>query len=564
MKKITGAEAFVKCLEKEGVATIFGIPGGVLLPIFDALYKSSLDVVLMRHEQCAAHAADGYARTTGKIGVCIATSGPGATNVVTGIANAYMDSIPIVCFTGQVATSVIGTDAFQEADITGITMPITKHNYLVKDARDLPRVIREAFHIAGTGRPGPVVIDIPVDVAKVEIDFEYPSKVDLPGYKPTVHGNIRQISKAAKAMQQAHRPLIFCGGGVITSEAEKELAELARYLNIPVSSTLMGKGGFPETDDLFIGMPGMHGPRYANYAINEADVLIALGMRFDDRVTGKLDEFAIKAKIVHVDIDPAEISKNVEVDIPVVGDVKSVLTGMLEIVKKDGKDAITDRGPWLERIAGWKKDNPLKIDTDRLTVELIITKIYEQTRGINAIIATGVGQHQMWTAQYYPMDHARRFVSSGGLGTMGFGLPSSIGAQIGNPDAKVVCIDGDGSFQMVLQDLATCAGRKLPIIFAIMNNGFLGMVRQWQELFYGHRYSSVDLKNTGSPDFVKLADAYGLNGIRVTKPQEIDGALKEALKSDKATIIDFVVEPEENVFPMVAPGAPISDMIGGE
>lgn len=564
MTKITGAEAFVKCLEKEDVKTLFGIPGGVLLPIFDAIYASDLDLVLMRHEQCAAHAADGFARTTGKVGVCIATSGPGATNLVTGIANAFMDSIPIVCFTGQVASTVIGTDFFQEADITGITMPITKHNYLVKDVHDLPRIIKEAFHIASTGRPGPVVVDIPVDVARAEIAFSYPESVDLPGYKPTVRGNARQIAKAVKVMQKAERPLILCGGGIIRSSAHHELTELAGFMRIPVISTLMGKGGFPETDPLFYGMPGMHGTRYANYGINEADWLIALGMRFDDRVTGKLDEFAPHAKVIHVDIDPAEIGKNIDVDIPVVGDVKSVLTSMLHLVKKEGKDLIVDRQPWLDKLNAWKKDYPLLVPEEKLTVEFIISKIYELTKKKDTIITTGVGQHQMWASQYYLCDRPNTFVSSGGLGTMGFGLPSAIGAQTGNPDALVFCIDGDGSFQMVLQDLATCAYRKLPINFAIMNNGFLGMVRQWQELFYGKRYCSVNLRETGTPDFLKLADAYCLHGIRVTKPEEVEPAIKEAIKMPVATIMDFVVEREENVYPMVAPGAPISKMIGGE
>lgn len=564
MKKMTGAEALIECLKKEGAKTVFGIPGGVLLPIFDALYSSDIDVVLMRHEQCAAHAADGFARTTGQVGVCIATSGPGATNVVTGIANAYMDSIPIVCITGQVATSVIGTDAFQEADITGITMPITKHNYLVKNAHDLPRVMKEAFHIARTGRPGPVVVDIPVDVARAEIGFTYPETVDLPGYKPTVRGNVRQITKAVKAMIRAERPLIFCGGGVVRSGAEEELTDFAIAMKIPVVSTLMGKGGFPETHELSLGMSGMHGGRFANYAVNEADLLIALGMRFDDRVTGKLDEFAPNAKVVHVDIDPAEIGKNIDVDIPVVGDIKSVLHGMLALVKKEGLSEMADRSPWLNKIAEWKRMHPLLVDDTRLTVEFIIHKIYELTKDKHPIIATGVGQHQMWTAQYFPFEKPNRFVSSGGLGTMGFGLPSAIGAQVGNPNTPVFCIDGDGSFQMVLQDLATCAGRKLPIKFAIMNNGYLGMVRQWQELFYGKRYSSVDLRSTGTPDFLKLADAYGLHGIRITKPEEVEPAIKEAMKMQIATIMDFVVEREENVFPMVAPGAPIRDMIGGE
>lgn len=580
--KLTGAEAVVKSLEKEGVEYIFGIPGGPLLFIHDALYNSKIRHILMRHEQCAAHAADGYARATGKVGVCMATSGPGATNLVTGIANAYMDSIPIVAITGQVSTPVIGTDAFQEADITGITLPIVKHSYLVKDARELPQTIKEAFYIASTGRPGPVLIDIPKDISQVTIDYKYPEHVDLPGYKPTYRGHAKQIKEAARVILEAERPIIYAGGGIIISNASEELHELTELTQIPVTTTLMGIGAFPGTHPLYLGMLGMHGTKYANYAMSETDLIIGIGVRFDDRVTGKLSEFARNARIIHIDIDPAEISKNVPAHIPIVGDAKNVLPALIGAIKKLlGEKEMPNRSAWHQQIKDWKKKYPLHYEQDRIIKpEFVIEQIYELTKNKYTIITTGVGQNQMWAAQYYKVTRPRTFLSSGGLGTMGFGMPAAIGAQFGCPDATVVVIDGDGSFQMVSQDLATAVINQLPINICILNNGYLGMVRQWQELFYDKHYLNVCLMadvtcppkcNTPSekcppysPDFVKLAEAYGAMGLRATKPEEVKPALKKAFSSSAPAVIDFVVAREEDIFPMVAPGAPISQMIGGE
>lgn len=560
--KITGAQSLIKSLEKVGVEIIFGYPGGVVLPIYDAILDSKIKHVLVRHEQVAAHAADGYSRATGKVGVCMATSGPGATNLVTGIANAYMDSIPIVAITGQVASHVIGTDAFQEADITGITSPIVKHNYLVQDADDIPRIVSEAFHLASTGRPGPVLIDVPVDISKSPTNFKFPEKVELAGYKPTLKANIKQVKEAIKLIAKAEKPVFFVGGGVVKSEAWKELYELAELTEIPVTATLMGKGVFPETHHLSLGMPGMHGGRYANYALMECDLIIAVGVRFDDRVTGKVDTFAPKAKIIHADVDPAEIGKNVAVDIPIVGDAKSVLSGMLDEIKKNN-DKIVDKKSWLAQIAKWKLKYPLHYQQDKnLRPEYVVEMISELTKDRKTIITTGVGQNQMWAAQHYKATKPRSFISSGGLGTMGFGLPAAIGAQFGEPDACVIDIDGDGSLQMVSQDLATISHNKLPITIALLNNGYLGMVRQWQELFYNRRYSQVDLR-VGTPDFVKLAEAYGIKGVRVTKKDEVKPALKKAINANYPVLIDFMVEREECVFPMVAPGASIDEMLGG-
>ncbi len=562
--KITAAQALIKSLEKEGVEIIFGYPGGATLPIYDALYDSKVKHILVRHEQCAAHAADGYARVTGKVGVCMATSGPGATNLVTGIANAYMDSIPIVAITGQVPTAVIGTDAFQEADITGITLPVVKHNYLVKDAKELPAVIKEAFHIAGTGRPGPVLIDIPRDVSQTLIDYKYPEQVNLPGYKPTYRGHAKQINQAAYEIIQAKKPVIYAGGGIISSNAAEELKEFAELIEAPVTTTLMGKGAFPETHRLSLGMLGMHGTRYANYAMSEVDLLIAVGARFDDRVTGKLSEFAKGAQVIHIDVDPAEISKNVKAHIPIVGDAKAVLHSLIGVIKKLlEKEKMPDKKEWHKKIEEWKKKHPLSYEQgEAIKPEFIVEQIYELTKDRETIITTGVGQNQMWAAQYYKFTKPRTLVSSGGLGTMGFGLPSAIGAQFGCPDALVFDIDGDGSLQMVSQDLATVAYNKLPIKIAILNNGYLGMVRQWQELFYKRRYCQVDLA-VGTPDFVKLADAYGIKGLRACRPNEVKSTLKEAIETPGPVLIDFLVEREENVYPMVAPGAPISQMMGG-
>lgn len=560
MSKISGAQALIKSFKNEGVEVIFGFPGGRVLPIYDALFDSDITHILVRHEQCAAHAADGYARATGKVGVCLATSGPGSTNLMTGIANAYMDSIPIVAITGQVSTNVIGTDAFQEADTTGISAPITKHNYLVKDAEDLPRIIKEAFYIASSGRPGPVLIDIPDDVSKMMIDFKYSDEVSLPGYKPTIKGHAKQIKQAANLLYEAKRPVIMAGGGVISSNASGELTDLANQLNIPVTATLMGKGCFPEDSPLSLQMPGMHGTRYANYALTEADVILAVGVRFDDRVTGKISEFAPKARIIHIDIDPAEIGKNVRVDVPIVGDAKNVLSAFLAAYLKIAeKTGMPDRKVWLDLIAEWKEKYPLKYKfTDVIKPEYVIEQIFEMTGG-DAIVTTEVGQNQMWAAQYYTALKPRTFISSGGLGTMGFGFPAAIGAQFGRRDKIVFDIAGDGSFQMVSQELATAVINHLPVKVAIMNNGYLGMVRQWQELLYKRRYSHTCLESC--PDFVKLAEAYGAVGLRATKPQEVKPVLEQAINNGQVTVIDFRIEREENVFPMVTPGSAINYML---
>ncbi|MDK2891791.1 acetolactate synthase large subunit [Methanohalophilus sp.] len=552
-ERMTGARAIIESLYREGVEVIFGYPGGVLLPLYDELYDADIRHILVRHEQAAAHAAEGYARATGKVGVCLATSGPGATNLVTGIANAYMDSIPMVAFTGQVPRSLLGNDAFQEADITGITMPITKHNYLVQNANDLPRIIKEAFHIASTGRPGPVLIDLPKDVTTDEIDFYYPDKVDLRGYKPTFKGNLQQVKKAASAIAKSSRPLIYAGGGIISSGAHEELLKFAEIIQAPVTTTLTGISSFPSGHPLYLGMPGMHGTKYANYAIQESDLLIAVGARFDDRVTGKVQSFAPNAKIIHIDIDPAEISKNVTVDIPIVGDAKNVLASLIKHVKK------TERKEWIDKIQEWRDAYPLHYikEKNNLKPQFILEQINEVCD--DAIIVTEVGQHQMWTAQYYKFKEPRTFISSGGLGTMGYGFPAAIGAKIGRPDKVVFNIAGDGSFQMNLQELATAMQDDIPVIVAIMNNGYLGMVRQWQELFFDKRYSFTCIK--GSVDFVKLAEAYGALGIRVTKEDEVKPAIEKAIKSNKPAVIDFIVECEENVSPMVPAGAAINEIL---
>ena len=549
-----GAELFVDCLEKEKVGVMFGYPGGAVLDIFDVLDKSPIRFILVRHEQCAAHAADGYARATGRVGVCIATSGPGATNLVTGIATAYMDSVPIVAFTGQVPTPMIGNDAFQEADITGITRPITKHNYLVKNVDDLPRIIREAFHIASTGRPGPVLIDIPKDVQRGETDVKWQKAMDIRSYRPTYEGHIKQIQKVATAIYEAKRPVIYAGGGVIISGAHRELKELTEKTGIPVTTTLLGLGAFPETHSLSLKMLGMHGTRYANYAIMESDLIISIGARFDDRITGKLSEFAPHAKIIHIDIDPTAISKRVHVDIPVVGDAKRVLTQLNKIVKKANyKD-------WIKKIEGWKEKYPLAYeDNKELKPEYVVEKIYEVTKG-KAIIATEVGQNQMWAAQFYKYTKPRTLLSSGGLGTMGYGFPAAIGAKVGCPDKIVIDIAGDGSFQMNIQELMTAVSNDIQVKVAILNNSFLGMVRQWQELFYDRRYAATPLPG---PDFVKVAEAYGAVGIRVTKKKDVVSALKKAISTPKPVVIDFQVAQEENVFPMVPAGASLTQMIGG-
>ena len=550
-----GSEIFLESLKREGVEVMFGYPGGQVLPIFDSLYDSDIKFILTRHEQGAAHAADGYARATGKVGVCLATSGPGATNLVTGIANAYMDSIPMVAITGQVKSFLIGNDAFQEADVTGITRPITKHNYLVKDVKDLARIIREAFYIASTGRPGPVLIDIPSDIQLMDAEFIWPKNVEIRSYNPTLFGHPGQIKKAAKLIAAAKKPIIYAGGGVITSGAHKELKMLAEKINAPLTWTLMGIGAFPATHELSLGMLGMHGTAYANHAIMESDLIIAVGARFDDRVTGRLDAFAPYAKIIHIDVDPSSISKNVNVHIPIVGDAKNILIELLRDIKKAPNTC-----DWLKTVEGWKKKYPLVYKNDgALKPQYIIEQIYEVTEG-DAIITTEVGQNQMWAAQWYKYTAPRTFISSGGLGTMGFGLPAAMGVKIGCPDKTVFDIAGDGSIQMNIQELMTCVANKINVKIAILNNGYLGMVRQWQELFYKRRYSQVDIT---SPDFVKLAESYGCVGIRVTKKEEVRPALEKAIATDNTVMIDFKVEPEENVFPMVPAGQAINQFIGG-
>ena len=553
-EKVNGAKALIKCMEKEGVDTLFGYPGGQIIPFYNELYDSNMRHILVRHEQAAAHAADGYARATGKTGVCVSTSGPGATNLVTGIATAYMDSVPIVALTGQVPTSMIGNDAFQEADITGITQPITKHNYLVQDAKELPRIVKEAFHIASTGRPGPVLIDLPKDVQNTEIDFYYPEKVEMRGYKPTYKGNIQQIKRAAEEILNSSMPIIYAGGGVIISNSSCELVELAETINAPVTTTLMGISSIPTDHPLYVGMLGMHGSKYANYAIQESDLIIAVGARFDDRVTGKLESFAPNARVIHIDVDPAEISKNVKVHIPIVGDAKQVLKSLNKYVKR------CNSGAWIEKINKWKKEYPLaykQMSPDVVMPQFVIEQISKVCN--DAIIVTEVGQHQMWAAQYFNYRKPRTFITSGGLGTMGYGFPAAMGAKVGRPDKTVIDIAGDGSFQMNSQELATVVQNEIPVVVVILNNGYLGMVRQWQELFYERRYSCTFIK--GSVDFVKLAEAYGALGLRAERPSEVGPAIEEAVRSGRPAVVDVIVECEANVYPMVPTGAAINEIL---
>jgi acetolactate synthase-1/2/3 large subunit len=541
-------------MAREGVEVIFGFPGGAVLPLYDTLPQfPQLRHVLVRHEQGAAHAADSYARVTGKVGVCLATSGPGATNLVTGIANAYLDSSPIIAITGQVARPFIGKDAFQEIDITGITLPITKHNYLVLDVGSLAKVMKEAFYQARSGRPGPVLIDMPRDVFTEQVEFHYPSKVDLPGYKPTFKGHPTQIKKAVKLINEAEQPVIIAGRGVNISGAYAELKQLAESAQIPVITTLLGIGCFPESHFLSYGMLGMHGMAYANMAVNATDLIIAIGMRFDDRVTGKISAFAPHARVVHIDIDPAEIGKNVRVDVPIVGDVKVILQALNKLIVP--KEHIE----WIQQLDNWRKEHPsLDIrDHDGLLPQYVVRQIYEVTRG-EAIITTGVGQNQMWAAQHYWYDKPNSLISSGGLGTMGFGLPAAIGAKIGRPDSTVWCIDGDGSLQMTIQELATIVQENLAVKIAILNNGYLGMVRQWQDLFYGKRYIATPIS---CPDFVKIAEGYCMTGLRVTRREDVAPAITQAMEHDGPFLIDFLVEPEENVYPMVPPGAAIAEVL---
>lgn len=553
--KLTGAQALLESLRHEGVEVIFGFPGGQVIPIYDALYDCDyIKHVLVRHEQGAAHAADGYARATGKVGVCLATSGPGATNLVTGIATAYMDSIPMVAITGQVRTTALGKDSFQEADITSITYPITKHNFLVKNGKDLARVIAEAFHIARSGRPGPVLIDIPMDVSSGLIDYVPVTSVDIPSYKPTTTGHPVQIKKAAKAIAEAERPVLYVGGGVVASNASEELLQLTERTHILVTNTLLGKGAIPENHVHSLGMLGMHGTAYANYAVAHCDLLIAVGARFDDRVTGKLDAFATKAKVIHIDIDPAEVGKTVHVDIPIVGDCKSILHDLLKYVKPRQETV------WNEQITRWKTEFPLHYPTDgRLYPQYVIEKLWEVSNG-QAVVATGVGQHQMWAAQFYKAQYPRQFLSSGGLGTMGFGLPAGIGAAVGRSDKPIFVIDGDGSFQMNVQEIMTAVEYKLPVKVIILNNQYLGMVRQWQELFYKQRYSGVDIQV--QPDFVMLAEAFGAVGLRCEKCEDVEATLRKAMEyDDRPVIMDFHIEREENVFPMIPAGQSIEEMM---
>ncbi len=566
MKK-SGAEILIECLKKEGVKHVFGYPGGVVLNIFDVLYdEKALELILTRHEQGAIHAADGYARVSGKVGVAIVTSGPGATNTVTGIATAAMDSIPLVVFSGQVPTMLIGNDAFQEADIVGITRPCTKHNFLVNDVKDLAKTVREAFHIASTGRPGPVLIDLPKDVTTGMTEFNWPKQVQIRSYNPTYHGNKWMTKQAAQMILKSKKPVIMAGGGAIISGAAKEVKELAELAKIPVTMTLMGLGSFPGSHKLSMGMLGMHGTYYANKAVQNADLLIGIGVRFDDRVTGRTADFAPHARIMQIDIDPTSIRKNVRVDLPVVGDVKNVLKDTLKILKEQKGQWGAVRTSWLKQIDKWKKERPLSYRTEKNVIkpEFVVEQIYEITKG-NAIICTEVGQNQMWAAQFYKYDKPRKWLSSGGLGTMGYGFPAAIGAQIACPDQLVFDIAGDGSIQMNIQELATAVLNKLPVKVAILNNGVLGMVRQWQELFFKERYSHVHLDTDTVPDFVKVAEAYGAVGLRATKPSEVMPVLKEALKIKKQPVfMDFVVDWKEKVFPMVPAGAAIDEMIFDE
>jgi acetolactate synthase-1/2/3 large subunit len=550
----------MKVLQEEGVDTIFGYPGGVVIDIFDELEKTDIRHILVRQEACAVHAADGYARAGGRVGVCLVTSGPGATNTVTGIASAYMDSIPVVIFTGQVPTHLIGNDAFQEVDIVGITRPCTKHNYLVKRTEDLARIIKEAFYLASSGRPGPVLVDIPKDVSVTQIDYKPPQKVKLRSYNPTYNPNARQLQKVVELVKGAKKPVIFAGGGVILSKASKELTELARKIQAPITTSLMGLGAFPASDPLWLGMIGMHGTYRANMSTGECDLLMGIGVRFDDRVTGRISAFATHAKIVHIDIDPTSIRKNIPVTAPVVGDCKITLAKLNKLLdKEDLGDLKKNRKKWFEQIQHWKDTQPLAYkQEDVIKPQYVVEKLYQLTKG-KAIITTEVGQNQMWAAQYYHFDRPNHFITSGGLGCMGFGLPAAIGAQLACPDALVVDVAGDGSIQMNIQEMATAVQCKLPIKVVILNNGYLGMVRQWQQLFFDKRYVSTCLDC--SPDFVKLAEAYGAVGLRATKPEEVEAVLKKGLASKKPVIMDFVVEKEECVYPMVPAGAAVTEML---
>ncbi len=563
--KLTGAQAFIKCLEEQGVEVIFGYPGGAIIDIYDELMKTdTVKHVLTRHEQAAVHAADAYGRVRGEVGVALVTSGPGATNAVTGLASAHLDSIPMVVFTGQVPTMLIGNDAFQEVDIVGISRPVTKHNYLVKDAKDLVPTIREAFHLAKTGRPGPVLIDLPKDIVNAKVNFTEPKPIKMRTYKPTYEPHPGQIEKVCKAIMKAKKPVIYAGGGVIHSNSNEELTELAKKADIPVTMTLMGLGGFPGTDPLSMGMLGMHGTYFANMAVANCDLLIAVGARFDDRVTGRVDAFAPKAKIVHIDIDPSSISKNVQVDVPIVSDCKHALSAMNSWLDRNKefkqKDAQEKHSAWHEQIKEWKNKHPLGYveETDIIKPQFVVQKLHELTGG-DAIITTEVGQNQMWAAQFYHFNNPRHFMTSGGLGVMGYGFPAAIGAQMAAPGKTVIDIAGDGSIQMNIQELATCKQEGVPVKVAILNNSYLGMVRQWQELFYDKKYSQTVMEM--QPDFVKVAEAYGAVGLRATKPSEVEPVIKEALKTKNTVFMDFVIAREEGVYPMVPAGKATTEML---
>jgi len=552
--KMTGAQIILDGFVKEGVEVIFGILGGAILPLYDTLPQyPQLRHILVRHEQAAAHAADAYARVTGKVGVCMATSGPGATNLVTGIANAHLDSSPMVAITGQVPRALIGTDGFQEADITGITLPITKNNYLVRDTASLARTLKEAFHLARTGRPGPVLIDVPRDVFTDQVEYHYPSKLDLPSYKPILQGHPAQIKKAARLISESQQPVIIAGHGVIISQAYDQLRQLAETAQIPVVTTLLGVSCFPESHVLSYGMLGMHGMVCANMAVSTSDLIIAVGMRFDDRATGTVSTFAPHARIIHIDIDPAEIGKNVPVDVPIVGDVKTVLGALNKQITS------TAHIDWVTQIDEWRRQHPSTDirDSESVLPQYVVRQIYEVTKG-DATIITGVGQNQMWAAQHFWYDKPNTLISSGGLGTMGFGLPAAVGVKVGRPDSTVWLIDGDGSFQMTIQELATIAQERLAIKIAIMDNGYLGMVRQWQELFFGRRYVATPLSG---PDFVKVGEAYGIPGLKVTRKIDVIPAVEQAMKEQGPFLIDFKIEPEENVYPMVPSGASLAEML---
>ena len=554
-------DAVLECLKAEGVDVVFGYPGGANIPTYDALYDSGIRHILVRHEAGGGHAAEGYAKATGKVGVAFGTSGPGATNLVTPIMDAMMDSVPVVFITGQVRTDLLGTDGFQEADVIGITMPAVKHSIMIQHPNEIPRALHEAFHIARTGRPGPVVLDIPTDLSKADIDYTPVISINLPGYQPTTEGNVKQIRQAAKALAAARRPVIYAGGGVILADASAELVAFCRADRFPVTTTLNGLGGFPAPDPQWLGMLGMHGTRTANYAMDEADLICCVGARFDDRITGKLSEFAPRAKFIHIDVDPAEISKNVPAHIPIVGDAKHILARLK--TEYDALDADPARlGDWWQRIAGWQGKHPLAYtdsEDEEIKPQRLIEAVYEATGG-EAIITTDVGQHQMWAAQYYHYKFPRQWISSGGLGTMGFGLPAAMGAAIGCPERTVVCITGDGSIQMNAQELATCAQEEIPVKVIISNNGYLGMVRQWQELFWEKRYSSVDMGRF--PDFVKLAEAYGCTGIRLTNKATLVDDIRAAIATPGPVVVDVRVTREENTYPMIVPGEAARDMVG--